>query len=264
MTVEIIPGPVPADGTRINANNVLTSFVQGTRLTNFGPANFVNSQGINFLVSATNAPETSTRSAGMLWFRRGEGVLYFWDAKQAGESIALWVATSNRKECVVRVQSGPASLGSVLWMDSGAGQGQFTEFHGVQVGANRMVIKTCATDMDDTNIELRSHPVPPYFVCCSDVALTFSVTSFSGVGDGVFQTAVELGYYPAKVVGLDASEGPGHGILQASNPSDVWFLSQNPYTESNSYGAIVVGSGPPAANGTLLVFLRANPASLCF
>jgi hypothetical protein len=259
VTIKVTPGPLPDDGTRIKVDPTLDAFVNGTTLENFGPEDFAGASEISFMVSATDAPATDARIPNMLWFRRGEGVTYTWDLQ-----VGLWLAMSNRKEMAVRLQGGPAKLGSVVWMDVGGGDGQFTEYHGVQLGNNRMVLKAAATEMESTVASLRNFPTPPFFLCTSDVALTFNVTSFSGVGDGVYQSVVELGYYPAQVKGMDVSEGPAHGVLQASNPSDAWWMAQTPYAATNSMGAHIVGSGPPSGDGTLLVFLKSTPASLCF
>ena len=261
MTIVVTPGPLPDDGTRIKVDPTLDAFVQGTVITNIGAEQFGSGADVSFVVTATDPPATSARTNGMLWYRRGEGVLYMWDNQQAAQGIALWVAVSNRKEMVVRVQSGPARRGSVMWLDSG-GVGAFTEYHGIQVGANRMVMKVQATEGDSTLQSLRAYPVPPYLVCTSDVSQSFEVTGASGVGAGAYQTAVELGYCQARVYG-GAGVGPGHGVLTASVPADAWLLSTAPYGSNNSFGAHVVGSGPPSG-GLLLVFVRSTPASLVF
>lgn len=262
MAIIVTPGPLPSDGTRLDVDVVLAAYVNGTTIRNFGPAEFQGSRDINFVISQTDAPATSTRGPGMLWFKRGEGVLYFWDAQNASESIAQWVAISNRKEVVVHLQSGPAADGSLVWLDTGAGQGQFTEFYGKQVDANRMVIKVQATESSAPFVPLRQIPVPPFFVIPDAVPLTFAVTSFSGVGAGVYTKAVELGYTRSRVFGLDSTEGPGHGILQASNMVDGFYLSLDPLGFSNCWAAHVVGSGPPDDNQQLMVFIKGTPANL--
>ncbi len=264
MALQITPGPLPEDGVRIKVDTILDAFINNTDARNFGANQFANNQDVNFVVSQTDAPATSIRTAGMLWFARGEGVLYFWDAQQASESLALWVAASNRKEMVVRVQSGPTKLGSVVWLDTGGGDGTFTEFYGFEMSANRMVMKVMATDMQDAGpLIIRQHPVPPFFVTKEAVPLTFAVTSYSGVGAGVFKSVVELGYYPAQCVGT----GPGAGILQASSPDqrdDAWTISTEPLGFSNCWAAHVVGSGPVDSDGVLLIYMKGTPANLAF
>lgn len=260
MALVVVPGPVPDDGTRINVDRDLDNFINNTVVRNFGPAQFVGNEDVNFVVSSTEPPATSTRTTPVLWFKRGEGVLYFWDAQQASESLAEWVAISNRKEMVVRIQSGPTKLGSVVWLDTGAGQGQFTEYYGMQVG-ERMVMKACATEISIPVLPLRQLPVPPFFITKEAVPLTFAVTSFSGVGDGVFKSVVQLGYHKAQVSG----NGPGAGIMQSSNPDnayDLWTVSTEPLGFSNCWGAHVVGSGPPDSDGCTLVFLKGTPANV--
>lgn len=262
MAIIVNPGPLPNDGTRINVDRELDTFINNTNVYNFGPNEFAGNEDVNFVVSQTDAPATSIRSPGMLWFKRGEGVTYFWDAQQASESLAEWVAFSNRKEMVVRVQSGPTKLGSVVWLDTGAGQGQFTEYYGVQVG-DRMVMKVQATEISINVLPLRQLPVPPFFITKEAVPMTFAVTSFSGVGDGVYKSVVQLGYYKAQVSG----NGPGAGIMQSSNPDnayDMWTVSDTPLGFSNCWGAHVVGSGPPDGDGRLLVFLKSTPANVGF
>jgi hypothetical protein len=260
MALIVDPGPLPDDGTRINVDRELDAFINGTKVRNFGVNEFSSNEAVHFVASQTDAPATSTRTAGMLWFKRGEGTMFFWDAQNASESLAAWVACSNRKELVVRIQSGPTLEGSVVWLDAGYGQGQFTELFGIQVDVNRMVMKCCATDMAIENSFLRALPVPPYFVA-PEQALTYSVTGFSGVGDGVYRSVVELGYCRAQVDGV----GPGAGILQNSNPAtrdDAWLVSTEPLGFSNSWGAHIVESGVAAADGTLMVFLKSTPANV--
>lgn len=261
MALIVVPGPLPDDGTRIHVDRTLDAFINGTNVRNFGPNEFAGNEDVNFVVSQTDAPATSMRSIGMLWFKRGEGVLYFWDAQNASESIAEWVALSNRKEMVVRVQSGPTKVGSVLWLDTGGVDGQFTEYFGVQVGANRMVMKVQATEMASAANQSRHHPCPPFFVIQEEVPLTFAVTSFSGVGDGVFKKVVELGYVRARVSG----DGPGAGIMQTTDVDfryDMWTVSTEPLGYTNIWGAHIVESGPADDDGTLLIFLKGSPANL--
>jgi hypothetical protein len=265
MTLIIDPGPLPDDGTRINVDRELDRFINNTNVRNFGPEQFANNQDVNFVVSQTDAPATGARTPGStLWFKRGEGVMYLWDAQQASESIAQWVAISNRKEMVVHLQSGPALKGSVVWLDTGVLQGQFTEYYGKQVGTNRMVMKVQATEHElglGNNKIVRMLQVPPFLITKEAVEMTFPVTSFSGVGAGVFTTVVELGYTRAQVVG----DGPGAGILQASSPDnrpDAWIVSTEPLGFSNTWGAHVVGSGPVDSEGLQLIFLKSNPANL--
>ncbi len=259
MAIIVAPGPLPDDGSRINVDRELDTFINNTTVRNIGANEFQGSEAVNFVASQTDAPATSIRTAGMLWFKRGEGVMYMWDAQQASESLAEWVAVSNRREVVVRIQSGPTLDGSVVWMDQGYGQGQFTEYFGVQIG-DRVVMKCCATDVAIENSFLRQLPVPPYFVA-PEQAQTFSVTGASGVGDGIYRAVVELGYVRAQVSG----NGPGAGILQCSNDDlryDAWTVSTEPLGFSNSWGAHVVGSGAPDSAGTLLVFLKGTPSNV--
>ena len=117
MALRITPGPLPADGARIKIEQVMTSFVQGTDITNFGPTEFSDGP-VGFVVSQTDAPATDTRGRGTMWFARGEGKLYkwtpepvksaFWSPSEAGvnQSEALWVAISDRKEAMVKSRFG--------------------------------------------------------------------------------------------------------------------------------------------------------------
>ena len=258
MALIVDPGPLPDDGTRINVDRTLDTFINNTNVRNFGPNEFIGNEDVNFVVSQTDAPEVASRTPGMLWFARGEGVLYFWDAQQASESLALWVAASNRKEIVVRVQSGPALAGSVVWIEA-SGIGQFSEFMGVQIG-DRMIMKTNATDISSAGFE-KELPTPPFFVLREAVPLTFAVTSASSVGAGVYTTAVELGYTPAQVTG----DGPGPGIMRATDATvrrDVFLIDDTPLGFSNSWAAHVVGSGPVDGDGVQMVYVKSTPANV--
>jgi hypothetical protein len=261
MALEVVPGPLPEDGTRINVDRDLDRFINNTNVQNFGPEEFAQNEQINFVVSATSVPATDIRTPGMLWFKRGTGILYKWDAAQADDGIALWVAQSVRKEMVVKMQSGPAKLGSMVWLDRGTAQGPQTEYFAQQVGNNRMVMKVQATEMHTLFAVQRAYPMPPFLVALEDIPLTFPVTGPSSVGAGVFTTAVQLGYVPGQV----GAAGPGAGIVQTSNVTDrndAWIVSDTPLGYTNSWGAHVVGSGAPDSAGNLLVYVKGTPANV--
>lgn len=117
MVLRITPGPLPADGARIKIEQVMTAFVQGTDITNFGPNEFSDGP-VGFVISQTEAPATDTRGRGTLWFARGVGKLYkwtpepvrsnLWTPSESGvnQSEALWVAMSDRKEAIVKCRFG--------------------------------------------------------------------------------------------------------------------------------------------------------------
>lgn len=90
MTLEITPGPIPKDGTKLpDPETVLTQFVERTKVANFGHDEFTGVAAGNttddgtelhgaspYVVSQTEPPRLKKR--GMLWFHRGEGRLYLW------------------------------------------------------------------------------------------------------------------------------------------------------------------------------------------
>lgn len=56
----------------------MQTFVNGTKVFNFGVEDFDAEAGINFIFSATDPPATDDRHKGTIWFRRGLGELLKW------------------------------------------------------------------------------------------------------------------------------------------------------------------------------------------
>ena len=113
MALIITPGPVPADSSRIAVEEVMTAFIQGTSITNFGPDEF-EGEPVDFITSSTDPPATSSRGRGTVWFARGTGRLYKWAIEpvqseffapsEAGSNTGSeghWVAISDRREMLV-------------------------------------------------------------------------------------------------------------------------------------------------------------------
>jgi len=117
MTLEVTPGPVPADGTRIVVEDAMRAFIQGTEFTNFGPEEF-EGEPVAFVISQTEAPATNLRTRGTLWYARGDGHMYKWTPEplrdenwapsEAGSNVSQfqWMSMSDRKEVMVRCRWG--------------------------------------------------------------------------------------------------------------------------------------------------------------
>ena len=88
--------------------------VNNTSISNLEKEQFVNTWA-PFITSTTDAPASSTRVPGMLWFKRGEGRLYMWQTQLPivsagnvgtfffeGECGAAWQCISDRKEIYAR------------------------------------------------------------------------------------------------------------------------------------------------------------------
>ena len=55
MDLDITPGPLPDDGTRLNVQQDLDAFLEGTEIVAFNLENFTDA-GVAFVISATEPP----------------------------------------------------------------------------------------------------------------------------------------------------------------------------------------------------------------
>lgn len=112
--MDVSPGPIPKDGEGINPEVDLEAMVNQTSISNLEKEQFVNTWA-PFIVAATDAPASSTRVPGLLWYKQGEGRLYMWNTQLPivssgsvgtwfleGESGAEWQCVSDRKEIYCR------------------------------------------------------------------------------------------------------------------------------------------------------------------
>ncbi len=129
MPLKINPGPLPNDGSRINVDDVFTAFVNGTNVFDFGLENFTDS-GVGFMVSSTDAPATSARTRSLIWFKRGEGILYHWhvftptSGPTSGVTNGRFLAGSGSRKDMVVEAAFPVDKGDPVFIDSSA-----SEFH---------------------------------------------------------------------------------------------------------------------------------------
>lgn len=108
---------LPQDGTTVDPSTFLEAWIAGADVWNFDLGAFDNSD-LQLVYSATLAPATSMRTAGMLWFQRGDGRLYLWDVVDPSSSyysgLRGWIALSDRRELWVNAALSPVVLGSPL------------------------------------------------------------------------------------------------------------------------------------------------------
>jgi hypothetical protein len=125
--VRIVPGNLPPDQTRIKFAEVLAEFVRTTEVTDFADENFISNTAAT-VVTMSEAPATSSRYRGMLWFKRGEGALYTWvvvpqpsaffaPSVTSSGTEALWVRISDGRDQIVR-QRFTAASGDILFANT--------------------------------------------------------------------------------------------------------------------------------------------------
>lgn len=127
MPLTIVPGPLPEDGARVNFEQMLTAFVRGTTITGFGHENFAGGSAA-VVYSATEAPATSARFPGLLWYQRGTGALHSWTIIPQPSALfspsvsttathGLWLRISDGRDMLVR-QRFTAAVGDALFVNT--------------------------------------------------------------------------------------------------------------------------------------------------
>lgn len=231
MTIEITPGPLPDDGTRINIESVLSAFVSGTQIVNFGVDDFSGGD-INFVVSATDPPATDSRTRATLWYKRGEGRLYKWEifpfpTGTSGTTDGAWLAMSDRRDVLVK-QVRTVEVGDLLTI---AHDADTFKMELAQDGRwTALMQATGSTDI--------VHLLDPFYV-----ALTT---------DPTYAPAVEWGFCTAKITGTGQLV---YAMRSTDSPTNV-LLATGPsgWTNSTTVVGILSESG---ASETAQIFLRA-------
>jgi hypothetical protein len=253
VTLKVVPGSLPADGSRINIQDTLDTFIGGTRIHDFRVQNFASS-AMSFVLSTTEAPTTNQLHRGLLWFKRGEGRMYRWTPRPVESgATGAWVSCSVRKEMLVQMRH-PVTPGEILWSDPSPSEyklanNESKEFICIKLaGANHTFNSTEYTA--DSNATAAAHfedmklrPFPPYFVANESVA-----ASNYGV-------VTELGFVNAQYTGA----GQYGCMIEGVNVPYVTGLSATYATETNARIADILGSG----DGTALIFLHQGPSNLC-
>lgn len=257
MALTIVPGPLPADGTRIQIANTLNAFVSGTEITQFDTEEFQGGE-IGFVTSATLPPATDFRSRGDLWFKRGEGKLYLWvltppasadfaPSTTTGISEGTWVSISDRKEQLVKFET-PGLEGNILQMDTILNDWKH-EMSSELVP--RWTMRVIARDPGDTFLN-RAWIVDPVFVAQSEAQ------------ELNYRAVVDVGFTPALVRGGVAPDGePTFGMMNALLENNVLTATTYSSWASNSTRAgFVVGSAASSAEATREVFVMASLTNL--
>jgi len=251
---KIVPGFLPPDGTRINVQDVLDTFVGGTRIFDFNVENFADSS-MSFLVSQTEAPSEEQIHRGLLWFKRGEGVMYRWVTRQDTSATGSWVASSVRKERLVQMRH-TVEPGEVLWSDPSPSEYKvhtsygddfpYTKYSG---GSHTFLSDGIYTaDSNATAAahweDMKTRPIPPFVIANESVAASN------------FGVVTELGFVNARYTAAGR-----YGCLRDGvNESFLYGLDSGYATESTMRIAEIVGTGSGAE---VLVFLHQGPSNAC-
>lgn len=101
MSLNVVQGPLPPNGAKVDASSFLEEWVNGTRIFNIPLSSFELT--FNFITSQTDAPEDRR---GLVWFERGVGKLWLRDDPDRGDSRytgAVWCQLGPTRETMVEV-----------------------------------------------------------------------------------------------------------------------------------------------------------------
>lgn len=277
MSLNIVPGPIAQDGTRLNVQQDLTAFVEGTTFDNFGLEHFRDA-AVAFVVSATEPPATNTWSRALSWFKRGEGVLYhlLMFTPQAGPlsgvTQAKWIAASgSRKEILVEARFPVEEDGGVLRQTGEP----YPDVYGVQVMRHGLLVPRVYQSMftshtlitafsDSTSSWLgywAEHHTDPIFAAketvSGDLFFTLDVPPVVGTcgwSGHSYLVAYEAGFCPLRVCGYT---GPGKLVLREGvNSPAFWTPTGTTFRVTEPEVGFVLQSGGSAGAGALFGFLR--------
>lgn len=262
--MKIFPGPLPADGERINAEDDLTAFVVGSRLFDFGFEEFADS-GVAFMISSTDPPATAARHRAVTWFQRGKGLMHHWhvftpgggpdSGEGTGITQGLFLAASgSRKDIGVEARF-PVSVGEAVFIDSFPNE---RHFHQMQydnmvprVSGEIFVNAFLGIPFSDTLASLQ----PFWHENHRDPCFVMLEASSSFLGQS-YHPAADMGYVQTQV-GCDYT---GPAKLLTHQGENVSFLFMDPRATSKNDESLVahgVESGVSLiAPGTVLAFLR--------
>lgn len=255
MALRITPGPLPPNNTRIDIDRVLTAFIQGTTITSF-PRESFDSDQVTFVISQTDAPATSTRTRGTLWFSRGEGKLKKWQILPTPEVSFLgvteqatvqpgegrWVSISDRRERVVHYNGG-VDAGDWLRMTT-----RVTEWKVLPNTNGTYTLSMMATMPSSLRPIAETHIVDPISVAQTDGS------------DGHFQVAPEFGFVPANVTGGLAGEPCYLGDFGNNAQARASHLSAA--TTTNAIVGFVSQSDASTSARVAVVFLKPSISNL--
>lgn len=266
MPLIIQPGFLPSDNTRINVNNVLDTFVLGTRITNFGSENFDGS--VSFVLSATDPPSSNFRNRGTMWFRRGEGKLYKWTLQpmqspdwspseidvSTGITNGFWVSMSDRKDMLVQLTE-PAAFGDLLHISHTVSDWRCEISEDAFPRYSLRMGATTPTEDNPNRIE-PTFIVDPIMVCQTDTLLPG--------GDGIFRVVTDWGFTQARVAGPGASlDGPTWGMVDINNPQNILTATgHSAWTNTATHVAFISESGASSADALRQVFLMPSITNL--
>lgn len=274
MTLQVSPGPLPEDGTLFNPTTALDTFVNGTRVFNFGNQEFADS-GAAFFVSQTDAPASATVHRALTWFKRGEGTLYhayFFapiDGPLSGATQWRWVAASgSRKEQVVEYRFPVRLTGGVLRQTA-----EPSTAYGVQTLANRGLMlrvmqsqytsHTDVTTVSDSTASWLGYWAErhndPVFVALDTTATNLTsgnrtLVDACGYSGHDYHVAVECGFCDIAVG--SGFTGPGRlFLIEGLNDARFQPTTQPSFAKSDVQIAYATQSGPTGA-GVVGGFLR--------
>lgn len=249
--IKVSPGPLPADGTRINIQAVMDSFIAGTRVFDFDESHFADAD-LTFLSSQTDAPEALT--AGAMWFARGEGKLKRCQphGQDSGASCS-WVTCSDRKELLVYCRR-PWAAGEVLWIDSTYSEARTKTNEQGSAIYLRLAGHDSFLATDETAVSIerslwdirRLQPVPPYFIA-------------NDTGEsGSWAVVTDVGYCTARYSG----ESGAFGTFGLGEAVPHLSLVQSGYA-NESLARVASAVDPTPGATTLTVFKHPGVTNLC-
>jgi hypothetical protein len=206
MAFTISPGPVPEDHVDVDASTFMEAFVAGTDLGGFTADMFGADN--SFVSTQTNPPDYKR---GALWFKRGEGQLYFCDSPDQSTPSCYWTGMGPRKEILIRLyQIGNSRKWDALSLAPGDAGGTITRTLGTD-GLGRETVRMRTFDPRAENAKSRGLCFAPIL---ADSAASYAVS--------VYARAVLQGF-----TRLNVASG-------FSGTLNAWLMRRTTYPDTNT------------------------------
>ena len=121
-----VQGPLPENMTTVDPSLFLEAWIAGSSVYGFNAGSFKGGT-LTFIVSQTNPPPIEERQRGLLWFARGEGILYTWDqsdlpsgVSSARDTLINWIAIAGRRDIWVKAMDAVVPGTPMQLIQSGA------------------------------------------------------------------------------------------------------------------------------------------------
>ena len=206
MAFTISPGPLPQDHEDVDASTFVEAFVVGTDVGGFTSDMF--GADMSFIATQSDPP---SYKRGALWFRRGEGQLYFCDSPDQSTPSCFWTAVGPRKEILIRLdQTGNSRRWDALSLSPGDAGGTITRTLGTD-GLGRETVRMRTFDPRVENAKSRGLVFAPI------------------LGDSAASYAPSL--YARAVLQGFTSLNVACGVSGALN---AWLLRRTTYPDTNT------------------------------